>query len=318
MTTATASTPAEAAAAVREAGRLGISCRRAASCAHVQLDLRPMRSIRFYQPGDLTVGADAGCTVAQLNAALAEHNQFVPLDVAAPETTTLGAVLACRLSGPLRHRFGSVRDFTIGLEMVASDGSLTHCGGRVVKNVAGYDWMKPVIGSRGALGIITGANLKVFPRPEGIECAAFGGLSWAQVEALRTALLHAPLRPLAVELRARGEERSVTVTYCGSGTVRARYRTELAALGPPVRFQECGLPAATAAINVSFPPAQAVAALAALGPAAEISGRLTLGLYAVSPAPPRRRAIPAAELELMQRLKSALDPGGVFHGDDCG
>ncbi|HET9785058.1 MAG TPA: FAD-binding protein, partial [Terriglobales bacterium] len=140
--TVSAATPAEAAACVREARASGISCAAAAACAHVHLDLRPMRQVRFYQPGDLTVGADAGLTVAALNAVLAGHGQFVPLDVADPERTTLGAVLARHLSGPLRQRFGTVRDFVLGVEMINDQGELVRCGGRVVKNVAGYDWMK--------------------------------------------------------------------------------------------------------------------------------------------------------------------------------
>lgn len=310
----TAATPAEAAAAVAAAGARGISCRRPRACGHVHLDLRPMRSIRFYQPGDLTVGADAGVTVAELNAALAEHNQFVPLDVPAPATTTLGAVLACHGSGPLRHRFGSVRDFTIGLEMISAAATLVHCGGRVVKNVAGYDWMKPVIGARGALGIITGVNFKVFPIPRGLEAARFAALTWPQVEELRSWLLHAQLRPLAVELEANAGGRVVTVTYCGSAAVRARYRAELERLALPAEFAEAGLPAPTPAINFSVPPAQAVAALSGLDGGVEIHGRLGLGLYSVRPRVPEPD--PPA-LALMQRLKSALDPAGVFHGDAC-
>lgn len=311
----TASTPQEVAAAVRSATSLGISCRHSATCPHVHLDLRPMHSIRFYQPGDLTVGAEAGCTVAELQAVLAVHNQFVPLDVEHAEATTLGAVLAQHLSGPLRHRFGSVRDFTIGLEMVACDGSLVHCGGRVVKNVAGYDWMKPVIGSRGSLGIITAANFKVFPLPQGLERAVFPALTWLQVEALRSALLHSCLRPLAVELHARGEDRCVEVVYCGHAAARARYRSELGKLGA-AEFAECPLPAAAPAVNCSYPPGEAVAALAALGPNAEIHGRLGLGLYSVSPRP-------AAFSESLvpipfSRLKHALDPDGIFHGDCSG
>ncbi|TAN20678.1 MAG: FAD-binding oxidoreductase [Acidobacteria bacterium] len=311
----TVATAAEAASAVRAAKVSGISCRRSTSCPHLHLDLRPMHTIRFYQPGDLTVGADAGCTVAELNAVLAEHQQFVPLEVERPEITTLGAVLAQHLSGPLRHRFGSIRDFTIGLEMVAGDGSLVHCGGRVVKNVAGYDWMKPVIGARGAFGIITGVNFKVFPLPQDVERAVFSTLSWPQVEAFRSALLHSYLRPLAVELHARGEERSIEVVYCGSAAVRARYRAELGKLGA-AGFSACALPAATPTVNVTYAAAEAVAALAALGAEVEIHGRLALGLYSISPRP---RAFPGTlDPDPWPLLKRALDPDGIFHGDHCG
>ncbi|MGH9477118.1 MAG: FAD-binding oxidoreductase [Terriglobales bacterium] len=312
----TAATPSQAAAAVRDAAPLGISCRRTSSCPHIHLDVRPMHAIRFYQPGDLTVGADAGVTVAQLNAALAEHHQFVPLDIPAPETTTLGAVLAQCLSGPLRHRFGSVRDFTIGLEMIASGGSLVHCGGRVVKNVAGYDWMKPVIGNHGALGIITGVNFKVFPLPQDFETARIGPLSWPQVELVRTALLHSPLRPLALELRVTGSERTVSVTYAGSAAVQARYRAELQRLRLPLELCPGAAPTLAPQPNFAVPPAASVAALEALGEGTVIAGRLGLGVWWVNPLPEPAPFPPPLDA-LQRRLKSALDPAGIFHGDAC-
>lgn len=313
-----AATPPEAAACVRAAGEAGISCA-ASKCGHVHLDLRPMQAVRFYQPGDLTVGADAGLTVAALNALLAGHGQFVPIDVAEPERTTLGAVLARHGSGPLRQRFGTVRDFVLGLEMVNDRGEIVHCGGTVVKNVAGYDWMKLMIGARGALGILTGVNFKVFPRPQGIESACFRGLSWPQVEAIRSGLLHSPLRPLAIELQARGGERAVTVTYAGSAAVRGRYRREMSRLGAP-EITEGAWPAATPPTNAVYPPAQAVAALQAWEERHQqlsVTGRLGVGAFHVEPAPPPPPVAPAAA-GLMRRLKQELDPRGLFHGEDCG
>jgi FAD/FMN-containing dehydrogenase len=314
--TVAAATPAEAAACVREARASGISCAAVATCAHLHLDLRPMHQLRFYQPGDLTVGADAGLTVAALNAILAEHGQFVPLDVAQPERTTLGAVLARHLSGPLRQRYGTVRDFVLGLEMVNAEGGRVRCGGTVVKNVAGYDWMKLMIGARGALGILTGVNFKVFPLPQDPETARFAPLAWPQVEALRSFLLHSPLRPLAIELRVQGEARQVDVTYAGSPAVRVRYRAELQSLRLPLAFTEGAAPLPTPPANFVCPPAQAVAALTALPPGTEIFGRLGLGAFHVSPAP-TAVSVPAPALALMRRLKSALDPDGVFHGEAC-
>ncbi|MGH9484980.1 MAG: FAD-binding oxidoreductase, partial [Terriglobales bacterium] len=286
------------------------------TCAHAHLDLRPMHAIRFYQPGDLTVGADAGCTVAALNAILAGHRQFVPIDILHPETTTLGAVLACHLSGPLRHRFGSVRDFTIGLEMVSAAGSLVHCGGRVVKNVAGYDWMKPVIGSRGALGIITGVNFKVFPLPHDLETARLGPLTWPQVEFARTALLHSPLRLLGFDLLVTGNQRTLALTYTGSPAVQARYRAEVERLDLPLTFDPGAAPAPTPQPNFSVPSARAVAALEALGEGTKIAGRPGLGVFWVDPLPAPLPFPPGVEA-FQRRLKAALDPSGIFHGETC-
>jgi FAD/FMN-containing dehydrogenase len=314
----TASTPAEAAAAVRAAGARGLSCWRG-GCGHEHLDLRLMNRLRFYQPGDLTVGADAGMTVAALDAILAGHRQFVPLDVADPERTTLGAVLARHLSGPLRQRFGTVRDFVLGLEIINDQGETVRCGGSVVKNVAGYDWMKLMIGARGALGILTGVNFKVFPLPRELESACFSGLSWPRVEALRAALLHSQLRPLAIELHAHSGERSVTVTFAGSAAVRGRYRAELGKLGSP-RFEENLWPAATPPASAVFPPAQAVAALQAWEqkhPQMSAMGRLGVGAFYLEPPLPPPPPAPAAAA-WMRRLKQQLDPRGLFHGENCG
>ena len=332
----------ELAASIAGAGARGVSCRRNPGCAHLHLDLRPLRELRFYQPADLTVGVDAGMSPAELNAILAPQRQWVPLDVANPGRTTLGAVLACHRSGPLRQRFGTVRDFVIGMEMATAVGELVHAGGRVVKNVAGYDWGKVMIGSRGALGIMTGVNFRVYPRPEGGLTAGFGPLEWEQVEALRHGLLHSPLRPLAIELwRPAGQAAMVVVRCAGSAGVRARCRHELEALAgvgkcavefPPDELGDLLGAAATGSAEavwqriqafpqdgdrqVAMPPAEAVRRLGELDPGVAISGRLGLGVYWIRGAAPGEAPNPGVA-GLMARLKRELDPEGRLHGDDC-
>jgi FAD/FMN-containing dehydrogenase len=274
----------EALAAVAEAGARGVSCRRSSGCGHAHLDLRRLRAVRFYQPGDLTVGCDAGMTAAELNRVLAREGQFVPLDVADAERTTLGAILAQHLSGPLRPRFGTVRDFTIGMEMIAmtEEGPrLVHSGGRVVKNVAGYDWMKLAIGARGGFGIITGVNFKVFPLPKGELVATFSGLSGERELALRRRILHSPLRPLAVEVEAGSR---VQVRCAGSEWVLERCRTELQAM-------------AEGGVEVSFDAGIQLAAR---------RGVVRAGV-----------AGDAVARDLQRKLKAELDPLNRFHGDDC-
>lgn len=309
----------------------GVSCFRNPACRHQHLDLRGLDGVRFYHPKDLTVGVEAGMTVAGLNAMLAERGQWLPLDVPHPERTTLGAVLATHASGPLRQGYGTVRDFTIGLEMAAASGELVHSGGKVVKNVAGYDWMKLAIGARGGIGIITAVNFKVFPQPAGFLTAVFAGLGWDQIAALRLKVLHSPLRPVALELVATpGEGRRVYLRAAGSETVLARYRREAEALaaGGELSFvaeaEEAALwraladaPHAGAAYRC-WAPAEAVAVLRAMPEAVAISGRLGVGAYWLSgeglpPAPTPT----AGAVALAARLKQALDPGGRLHGDAC-
>lgn len=124
-----------------------------------------LNDIEHYDPGDLTIGAGAGMTLADLQATLAKHNQYLPLDPGDPEHSTVGGILASAAQGPLSASFGGVREFCIGVQFVTAGGKRAKGGGRVVKNVAGYDLMKLMIGSHGTLGVLTSASFKVFPRP---------------------------------------------------------------------------------------------------------------------------------------------------------
>jgi len=123
-----------------------------------------LAGVTHYDPADLTIGVGAGCTLAALDAVLAEHGQFLPLDPPHPEHATVGGTLAAAVHGPLKHGYGGMRDFCVGIQFITGEGKLAKGGGRVVKNVAGYDLMKLMIGSYGSLGVIVEANFKVFPR----------------------------------------------------------------------------------------------------------------------------------------------------------
>ena len=118
-----------------------------------------------YEPDDMTVVAESGITVGKLNAAMADARQRLPVDPCEPELTTLGSLIGAAHSGPLRLSEGTSRDLLIGVRFVGHGGSLIHGGGRVVKNVAGYDLMKLMGGSFGTLGIVTEATFKVRPIP---------------------------------------------------------------------------------------------------------------------------------------------------------
>src|SRR5581483_3130796 len=116
-----------------------------------------------YEPEDMTVVAGAGMTLSALDAILGRHGQHLPIDPALPDLTTVGAMLGAAQSGPLRLSGGTPRDLLIGVRFVGHGGAAVRGGGRVVKNVAGYDLMKLMIGSFGTLGVITSANFKLFP-----------------------------------------------------------------------------------------------------------------------------------------------------------
>ena len=115
--------------------------------------------------GDLTITVEAGMKFAKLQEILATAGQFLPLDPAYPDRATIGGMIATADTGSLRHRYGGVRDLLLGITFVRADGKIAKAGGRVVKNVAGYDMMKLFTGSYGTLGILTEVTLRVYPLP---------------------------------------------------------------------------------------------------------------------------------------------------------
>ena len=128
------------------------------------LSTRRLNRVLEHEPGDLTMIVESGLRLSELQAYLATHGQRLSLDP--PGDPTIGACLAGDLSGPRRHRFGSMRDLVIGVTVVLADGTIASSGGKVVKNVAGYDLGKLFSGSRGRLGLIARVALRLHPRPE--------------------------------------------------------------------------------------------------------------------------------------------------------
>jgi glycolate oxidase FAD binding subunit len=130
------------------------------------LGLKRLHRILEHEPGDLTATVETGITLSALQSELGKRGQWVSLDPAQPERATLGGILASNASGPRRHLYGTCRDLLIGLTVVGGDGSIVRGGGKVVKNVAGYDLPKLYIGSYGTLGILVEATLKLRPLPD--------------------------------------------------------------------------------------------------------------------------------------------------------
>jgi len=120
-------------------------------------------AILEHEAGDLTCTVEAGIRVSALNAALARYGQRLSLDP--PGDPTVGALLARNASGPLRHRFGAPRDLVLGVTLVLADGTIASSGGKVVKNVAGYDLARLVCGSHGRLALIGRASFRLHPLP---------------------------------------------------------------------------------------------------------------------------------------------------------
>jgi glycolate oxidase FAD binding subunit len=133
----------------------------------IAIDLTGLNQIAYYDPADLTLSVDAGMNLAQLAVALAQQKQFLPLAVPFFDECTVGGTIASSIGSSLRSGYGLARDFLLGAEFVNGAGTFTKSGGRVVKNVTGYDLHKLLIGSLGTLGAITRLNFRTFPLPEG-------------------------------------------------------------------------------------------------------------------------------------------------------
>ncbi len=162
----------------------------------IALDMTGLHEIAHYDAGDLTLSVDVGMPLRQLTKALAEKGQFLPLSVPCYETTTVGGTLASGIDSVLRNQYGTTRDFLIGAEFVDGKGALCKSGGRVVKNVTGYDLHKLLVGSLGTLAVITRLNFRTFTLPHeyGGHLAFFSSLEGAS--AYRLAVEHSGL-PLA-------------------------------------------------------------------------------------------------------------------------
>jgi len=152
-------TVAEAAELLRGGGRVSVE----RDGGDVVLSMARLNRILEHEPGDLTAIVEAGLRLSELQAALEPHGQMLALDP--PGDPTIGACLAGDLSGPRRHRYGAMRDLVIGVTLVLADGTIASSGGKVVKNVAGYDLGKLFSGSRGRLGLIARVALRLHPRP---------------------------------------------------------------------------------------------------------------------------------------------------------
>ena len=134
--------------------------------ASIVLGLRRLARVVEHEPGDLTATVEAGLTLGALQDALRARRQWLSLDPPDAERATVGGIVAANASGPRRHLYGTVRDLLIGLTVVTADGAVVRGGGKVVKNVAGYDLPKLFIGSWGTLGIVVDATFKLRPLPD--------------------------------------------------------------------------------------------------------------------------------------------------------
>jgi len=292
------------------------------AAADVGVSLTRLNRVLAYDPGDLTLTVEAGAPLAAVEATLREQKQFLPAMTAYFERAAVGGLVAVNASSPLRYTYGTWRDFVLGMKFVTGEGKLTKTGGRVVKNVAGYDLSKLLIGSLGTLGIITEINFKCFPLPAqtGAFIAGFQELDAALK--LRDLLVHSVLQPTVIELvdaqaaRLIGSpllpaaEWTLLVAASGVDAVIARYQREL-----EVRAREAGA-ASFVAHTGEHPDAlwagvrELVATAREKNPAATIV-KTTLPLTGIGPFLAKARQV-AARYELPSASSAHAGSGIVF------
>jgi glycolate oxidase FAD binding subunit len=175
---------------------------------HLILSTLRLNRIVEYGWADLTATVEAGCTVAALQQALAEHGQRVAVDPLWPERATVGGVLSTNDSGALRLGFGGLRDLIIGATICLPDGTLARSGGKVVKNVAGYDLPKLVTGALGTLGVITRAVFRLHPKPQSTRTLSITLGTAEEIRRLLQTVRNSKLTPAALQIRLASDSAS--------------------------------------------------------------------------------------------------------------
>jgi glycolate oxidase FAD binding subunit len=175
---------------------LGVSVERPGG--DVVVSTRRLNRVLEHETGDLTCTVETGIRLSVLNRRLARHGQMLALDP--PGDPSIGACIARDLSGPRRHRYGAVRDLLLGVTVVLGDGTIASSGGKVVKNVAGYDLGKLFCGSEGRLGLIARASFRLTPLPAETRTLVVGVRTPEVALAKMQAMLRSQLVPSAVDL----------------------------------------------------------------------------------------------------------------------
>ena len=171
----------------------------------LMLEMHRLSLLREHTWQDMTCTVEAGCTWSSMQSALVQHGQWVGLDPLWPGRATVGGIVATNDSGALRLRYGGLRDLIIGMTIVLADGTVAKTGGKVVKNVAGYDLHKLMIGAFGTLGVITSVNFRLHSIPRCTQSFTFSAPTAEPLGEFLLKLLHEQLSTLSIQLRGTAE-----------------------------------------------------------------------------------------------------------------
>jgi FAD/FMN-containing dehydrogenase len=296
----------------------------AAGSQVLAVDVSSLNRVLAYTPEDMTVTVEAGLTLAALQEQLRPHGQWLPLDPPEPERWRIGDLIASNASGPRRFGFGTVREHLIGITVVLADGRVIHSGGRVVKNVAGYDLCKLFVGALGTLGVIVEATFKLRPLPEAETFVQTCWNAWSEAEAHLEKIWESPLTPVVLDLHRLGAltrpaPEGLTLVLGLAGT-REEVEWQLEEAGRLSVAEPSNLDHETAfwrddgsgekPARISVSPSRLLKAAGTLSPEVPWIARAGNGvLYHRGHSLPSPGALP---VDLMLRVKHAFDPNHIL------
>ncbi len=272
------------------------------------VDLTALNRVVEHTPEDMTVTVEGGATLAALQTEVRKRGQWLPVDP--PDSSiTIQQLLATNASGPRRFGYGTIRDYVIGLSVVLADGRLIHSGGKVVKNVAGYDLIKLFIGDQGTLGVVVEVTFKLRPIPEMERFVQKRCATIAEAQMAIQSVLHSPITPMVLDLH----DFFVVLGFDGT---REEVEWQLTKAG------ELGLTdSATVDYDKAFHQEKGVKKLSVL------PSKLADAIVAIGKAPYVARAgngviyyrgeqvpwpTPPIPKQLQQRVKDTFDPNHIF------
>lgn len=291
--------------------------------------MNPGTKILEHTPEDMTVTVEAGMTLAELQKQLRQQQQWLPIDPPSAEILTIGKLIDTNASGPRRFGYGTIRDFLIGIKVALADGTIVHSGGKVVKNVAGYDLMKLFIGAQGSLATVLEATFKLRPLPEVEQFVQAQCETLEQADRLIEAVIRSDITPVVIDLmsaecgvrNAELKKKNFTLVLGFAGTReevdwqmgRARELgfDQTGSLEYEAKFWcattgslKAGHHTGTAH-RLSVLPSKMIEAIRGLNGAPFVARAGNGVIYHRGPAAPRKNDLP---LELMRRVKDAYDP----------
>lgn len=300
--------------------------------ADITVSTRALNRVLMFEPKDLTISVEAGLPYRELTRLLNEHQMMIPLDPPYANEATIGGVVAANSSGPRRRFYGTARDLVIGMSFATTEGRLIQSGGMVVKNVAGLDMGKLLIGSWGTLGAIVSLNFKLIPRPQETRTFLLKFSSLADAVKRRNNILTSVLQPLSLDLfnpaaaQRIGQENSwmLLIETAGNAAVLNRYQQEFS----DGKVVECAIWEKVREFTPAFladHPQGSVetkrhtldqleqVAESADGALVARAGNGVTYIHRATAAAPNPWPAPGNDFEAMQRIKGMLDPGGLLN-----